>query len=96
VVARFEKELQPDIFQQELLVLQAEEAEGDAKQKDRENRKKYREQALAKVRRMRDIISRDPVFTSVMMSPNPFKTRIDAIQVMRALNDLDLNLQRSV
>jgi hypothetical protein len=96
VVKRIADELKLDMFQQELLVLQADDAKGPAKEKSRENKKKYREQALAKVRRVREIISRDPVFTTVMMSPNPFKEKIAAIQVMRALNDLDLNLQRSV
>jgi len=96
VVKYIAGELKLDLFQQELLVLQADDAKGPAKEKSRENKKKYREQALAKVRRVREIISRDPVFTTVMMSPNPFKEKIAAIQVMRALNDLDLNLQRSV
>ena len=67
--------------------------------KDRNYRKKIREQALVKVRRYRDVVSKDPAFTALMTESNPWSRSGGAVQgldLMRALNDLDLNLQRSI
>lgn len=100
VVSRMTNALEADAFQQELLILSSDPPKKKAdKEKDLAKKRKIREQALTKVRRFHNIVSKDTVFTSLMYENNPWSKQGGAVMglpLMRALNDLDLNLQRSV
>ena len=100
VSKQVEKQFDPAAFQRELLVLQGAAPEKKADQpKDLENKKKYREQALAKVRDYKRLVSKHPTFQLVMFQNSPWSKqggRVNAMDLMRALNDIDLNVQRGV
>jgi hypothetical protein len=96
------KELNPKDFQAELLVLQR-KAPSKRKDKhaDRKEKKKYREQGLTKVRKYKRLVMKDPVYQSLLFETNPWakkdkKARVDGLPLMRALNDLELNLSRGI
>ncbi|MFO0869026.1 MAG: hypothetical protein U0935_08725 [Pirellulales bacterium] len=92
--------LEVDAFQQELLVLGADAPSGKVeKEKDLARKRQIREQALAKVRRYLNVVSKDPIFAALMYENNPWSRSGGAVQglpLVRALNDLDLNIQRAV
>ena len=97
----FEKELPKRMFESEIIVLQADPPKkgGDEKLKDREKKKKYREKALVKVRQVKSLIASGPMYKSIVFSSNPWSKRsgnVNGLEVMRAINDLDLNIQRAV
>ena len=96
----FTRELPKNSFESELLVLQADPPKkSEAKAKDREKKKKYREAALVKVRQYKSLIASGPMYKAIMFSSNPWSKKdgnVNGLDLMRALNDLDLNIQRSV
>ncbi|MEQ1825479.1 MAG: hypothetical protein ABL921_06010, partial [Pirellula sp.] len=93
-------ELDPGAFQRELLVLQgAVPSKKEEREKDEANKKKYREQALAKVRNYQRLLQKHPMYQTVMFQSNPWRKdngTVNALDLMRAINDIDLNVQRGV
>ena len=93
-------ELDPGAFQRELLVLQgAVPSKKEDRNKDEANKKKYREQALAKVRNYQRLLQKHPMYQTVMFQSNPWRKSngtVNALDLMRAINDIDLNVQRGV
>ena len=95
-----ESDLDPGAFQRELLVLQgAVPSKKVDRDKDEANKKKYREQALAKVRNYQRLLQKHPMYQTVMFQSNPWRKdngTVNALDLMRAINDIDLNVQRGV
>ncbi len=100
VRAKIAKDLDLAAFQQELMVLSGDPPKKKEDQaKDEAKKRKIREQALSKLRRYRDIVQKNPIFTGLIMEKNPWSGKggnVDGLPLYRVLNDLDLNLQRSV
>ncbi|ADB16516.1 hypothetical protein Psta_1842 [Pirellula staleyi DSM 6068] len=99
VTTRMKDQLDPAAFQQELLVLASDSPGGKKKEADLAKKRKLREQALAKLRRYRDMVQKGPLFRSVIMENNPWSRdggSVLGLPLLRAINDLDLNLQRAV
>lgn len=101
IVNTISGELDPTAFQQELLVLASESPKSNSPKyaKDLAKKRKLREQALAKLRRYREIVQKNPVYRGVITENNPWSREGGAVMglpLLRAINDLDLNLQRAV
>ncbi len=101
VVPHFsEKVLNKAAFASELLVLQR-KGIGDSKAlaADRKEKKKAREKALVKVRTVKNIVEKNPAFQNLLYKKNPWSNAggaVDGLPMLRALNDLELNIERGI
>lgn len=100
VVTRVLSDFDAQAFERGLLVLQAPAPKDKAAQeKDLANKKKYRESLLAISRRYQDFIQKNPANNRIFFQPNPWQKEngfINAVELMRAINDINLNVERGV